>query len=49
MPGQIKTSPGHLQVLGGQVGEASVLLDDYNVRLQEELKDRKRVRELLVS
>jgi len=32
-----------LQVLGGQVGEASVLLDDYNVRLQEELKDRKRV------
>jgi len=36
-------SAGEAEVLGGQVGEASVLLDDYNVRLQEELKDRKRV------
>jgi len=31
------------QVLQGQVDEANTLLDDYNVRLQEELKDRKKV------
>merc|ERR1712106_22397 len=31
------------KVLFGQVEEASTLLDDYNLRLQEELKDRKKV------
>merc|ERR1719259_1599275 len=31
------------QVLQGQVDEANTLLDDYNVRFQEELKDRKKV------
>jgi len=31
------------QELTSQVEEASTLLDDYNLRLQEELKDRKRV------
>merc|ERR1719367_1048380 len=31
------------QTLQGQVDEANTLLDDYNQRLQEELKDRKKV------
>jgi len=31
------------KVLNGQVEEASTLLDDYNLRLQEELRDRKKV------
>ena len=31
------------EVLGVQVEEASHLLDNYNLRLQEELKDRKKV------
>lgn len=31
------------KVLNSQVAEASTLLDDYNLRLQEELKDRKKV------
>jgi len=36
-------SMGEAKVLFGQVEEASTLLDDYNLRLQEELKDRKKV------
>jgi len=31
------------EVLAGQVEEASTVLDEYNVRLQDELKDRKKV------
>jgi len=36
-------SVSEAKVLNGQVEEASTLLDDYNLRLQEELKDRKKV------
>jgi len=36
-------SVAEAKVLNGQVEEASTLLDDYNLRLQEELKDRKKV------
>ena len=38
----VKTA-AEAQVLQGQVDEANVLLDNYNLRLQDELKDRKKV------
>ena len=38
------TTSQEAEVLGVQVEEASHLLDNYNLRLQEELKDRKKVK-----